>query len=302
MLEERQHLNIQEHLLENGSRVVDAGIHVAGSWEAGKGFAEICLGGMGQVSFQAIDYGDFWLPGLTVAVNRPVEGCLASQYAGWSLQQEDFFAMASGPARSLAAREELFQAISYREADDCAVLALEGRQMPSARVAGYIAEKCGVEPRHLWLVIAPTASLAGAVQVSARVVETGLHKLKELGFDVHRVRSGFGTCPVAPVAGDDGLAIGRTNDCVLYGGQVYYTVAAEDGEIEKVIRRMPSAAAADYGTPFYQILKRYNWDFYRIDPLLFSPARVVINNVNTGRVFQAGGINREVLRQSLLGG
>jgi len=302
MLENQEQLNIEIHLLDNGSRVLDAGIGVAGSWEAGKGFAEICLGGMGTISFQAMAFGDFWLPGVTVAVDQPVEACLASQYAGWSVHEGDFFAMGSGPARVLAATEELFQTIRYREESCCGVLALEGRTLPSAQVADYIAKKCSVSPDNLWLIITPTASLVGSIQVSARVVETGLHKMKELGFDIHQVKSGWGFCPVAPVAADDGRALGRTNDCVLYGGQVYYTVEADDEEIESVVQRMPSSASADYGTPFYHILKRYNWDFYQIDPLLFSPAQVVVNNIKSGKVFQAGGVNKAVLKQSLLGG
>lgn len=299
MLEQKELFSIDLHTLENGCRLIDAGINCQGSWEAGRGFAEATLGGTGNICFQMIEYGDFNLPGLSVTVNRPVEGCLAAQYAGWSIQRDGFFAMGSGPARCLSGREELFKVINYQEKSSCAVLALEGRQLPQAALAAHLAEKCGIDPQNLWLIIAPTASLAGSIQVSARVVETGLHKMKELGFDVYKVLSGMGCCPVAPVAEDDGRAIGRTNDCVLYGGDVYYTVSAHDSEIEALIERMPSSASREYGEPFYQILKKYNWDFYAIDPLLFSPARVVINNLQSGRIFRAGSVDKEMLRRSM---
>lgn len=288
--------------LPNGSKVVDAGINVQGSLFAGKYYAEICMGGLGKVSFTSESYGDFWLPGVTVVTEQPVLACMAAQYAGWRIDLGDFFAMASGPARALALVEDLFTRLEYRDHSSVAVIALEGRRFPTVEVAEWIARKCRVAANNLWLVVSPTASLVGSVQISARVVETGMHKLMELGFDLKKVVSGFGTAPLAPVAADDLLAIGRTNDCVLYGGKVYYTVQAADREIEKVIEKLPSVASRDYGTPFYQVFQRYSGDFYKIDPLLFSPAEVVINNLSTGRVFRAGQVNREVLKLSLLGG
>ena len=77
---------------------------------------------------------------------------------------------------------------------------LEGRELPGEDVAAFVAEKCGVKPEQLTLLIAPTASLVGSVQIAARSAETGLHKLVELGFDVRRVTAAFGLCPLAPVA------------------------------------------------------------------------------------------------------
>jgi methenyltetrahydromethanopterin cyclohydrolase len=189
--------------------------------------------------------------------------------------------------------------LSYRDQAEVAVLLLEGRQLPGEEVAAYVAGKCGVDAANLTLVIAPTASLVGSVQVAARVVETGLHKLTELGFDVEQVVAGFGVCPLAPVAGDDLKAIGLTNDGVLYGGQVYYAVQTDDEALETIIEQVPSSASRDYGTPFYDLFQRYGGDFYQIDPLLFSPAEVTFNNLSTGRTFHAGGVNVELLRQMI---
>jgi methenyltetrahydromethanopterin cyclohydrolase len=208
--------------------------------------------------------------------------------------------MGSGPARALAVVEKLYEKLEYRDSAEVAILVLEGRQLPTEEVAGYIADKCGVSPANLTMLIAPTASLAGSIQISARVVETGLHKLVELGFDVRQVLSGYGTAPIAPVDKDDLHAIGRTNDCVLYGGQVYYTVRADDAELAALVERIPSSASSDYGQPFYRLFKQYG-DFYKIDPLLFSPAQVVINNVASGKSYRAGRLNAEVLGASLLG-
>jgi methenyltetrahydromethanopterin cyclohydrolase len=174
--------------------------------------------------------------------------------------------------------------------------------MPTEEVAAFIAEKCGVRPEQLFLLIAPTASLVGSIQIAARVVEAGLHKLMKLGFDVRQVTAASGLCPLAPVAGDDLHAIGRTNDAILYGGQVFCAVRAEDNELAALIEKLPSASSRDYGTFFYELFMRYKGDFYHIDPLFFSPAQVQINNLNSGHTFRAGHLNPSLLRGSLLEG
>ncbi len=292
-------LGVAAHTLPNGATVIDAGVKVPGSFAAGKLFAKACLGGLGEVGFTHLSYDKFWLPGVSVRVEHPAIACMASQYAGWAVKRGRFFAMGSGPARALYAGEELFEHLSYRDQSEVAVLLLEGRKLPDEEVAEYVAGKCGVDVANLMLAIAPTASLVGSVQVAARVVETGLHKMTELGFDVEQIVAGFGTCPLAPVASDDLKAIGLTNDGVLYGGQAYYAAQAADETLEQIIDQIPSSASRDYGKPFYEIFQQYEGDFYKIDPLLFSPAEVIINNLASGKTYQAGRPNLEVLRRLL---
>ena len=161
----------------------------------------------------------------------PRRACLAAQYAGWKLEHDDFFAMASGPGRALARAEDLFDQLAWREQADRAVLCLETRQDPPAAIVEKVAQRCGVEPSAVTFLIAPTASVCGSVQISARVVETALHKLHELGVDPARVRHGWGCCPIAPVARNDPTAIGRTNDAVLYGGTVHLWIEGPDDEV-----------------------------------------------------------------------
>ncbi|RLC64834.1 MAG: methenyltetrahydromethanopterin cyclohydrolase [Chloroflexota bacterium] len=300
MIADAEALGLAVTRLPNGATIVDAGMNVPGSLEAGRLFAEVCLGGLGEIHFCALDFDGLGLPGVTVAVSHPSVACMAAQYAGWAVKKGKFFAMGSGPARALYGGEPLFERLKYRDRADVAVLALEGRCLPPEEVAEKVAEKCGVAPDRLYLLIAPTASLVGSVQVAARVVETGLHKMLEVEFDIDTVLAGFGTCPLAPIAEDDLRAIGRTNDAVLYGGRAWYTVQTDDARIEEVIGHLPSSASRDYGTPFYELFLRYNGDFYQIDPLLFSPAEVVINNLTTGRTFHAGQVNGEMLRRALL--
>jgi methenyltetrahydromethanopterin cyclohydrolase len=296
--------------LNNGATVIDAGVDAPGSYEAGRLFSCACLGGLGQVGFtqQIFDVRDpgreenFSLPAVEVHVSCPHIACMASQYAGWAVKLDKYFAIGSGPARALYANEEIYQKLDYKDQSETAVLMLESRALPGEEVAAFIAQKCGVKPEQLILAVAPTASLVGSIQVAARSAETGLHKLVELGFDVRRITSAAGLCPLAPIAADDLRAIGRTNDAILYGAIVFYTAQAEDDELAELISKVPSESSRDYGTPFYELFKRYNGDFYQIDRMLFSPAQVEINNAQSGRTFRAGHFNPSLLMASLLEG
>jgi methenyltetrahydromethanopterin cyclohydrolase len=295
-------LRIAVQTLASGARVIDAGVNVAGGLAAGLALTELCMGGMGHVAYTplVID-GEAW-PGVQVWTDHPAECCMASQYAGWAITPEGYFAMGSGPLRAKARVEkELFEKLGYREDVPSGVLVLETRDLPTDDVVEWVARKAGVQPRGITFAVAPTASLAGGVQIVARSIETGLHKMDTLGFDVRRVVSAIGTAPMPPVAKSDLRAIGRTNDCVLYGGQARYTIRAEDEELAELAKRLPASASSDYGSPFYDIFKRYNNDFYKIDPMLFSPAEVWLTSAATGRTFHAGRLNPEVLRASLFG-
>src|SRR6185436_20879195 len=233
--------------------------------------------------------------GVTVWTDHPAVACMASQYAGWAISVEKFFAMGSGPLRAHARVEkELYEKLGYEEDAAQGVLVLEGRVLPDEAVAAWVAQKARLQPSQLTFVVAPTASLAGGVQISARILETGLHKMETLGFDVRRIVSGMGTAPVPPVAKNDLKAIGRTNDCILYGGQARYTIKASDAELEKLAQQVPASASRDYGTPFYDIFQRYGGDFYKIDPLLFSPGQISLTSAESGRTFQAGQLNPDI--------
>ena len=300
MADQAELLRVRAFRLPGGARVIDAGVEVDGGIEAGLALAEICMGGLGNVTAAPVQLGGESYPGLLVWTDHPAVSCMASQYAGWAISVGKFFAMGSGPLRAHARVErELFEKLGYEERAEEGVLVLEGRTLPTDEVASWVAEKAKVQPPQLTFVIAPTASLAGGVQISARIVETGLHKMETLGFDVRRVVSAMGTAPLPPVAKNDLRAIGRTNDCILYGGQARFTIRANDDELEKLAEQVPASASRDYGTPFYEIFKRYDGDFYKIDPLLFSPAEVWLTSTETGRTFHAGRVNPEVLSSSL---
>jgi methenyltetrahydromethanopterin cyclohydrolase len=300
IVERAAELRLVVHTLPGGARVIDAGVETPGGYGAGRALAKLCMGGLGHLHFAPLAIGSEEWAGVQVWTDHPAESCMASQYAGWAIQVDKYFAMGSGPLRAVARVEkELYQKLGYTEEATRGVLVLEGRALPTEEVARWVADKAGVKPDALTFVIAPTASLAGGVQIVARVLETGLHKMETLGFDVTRIVSGMGTAPLPPVAKSDIRAIGRTNDCVLYGGQARFTISAGDDELAQLAERLPSYSSRDYGTPFYEIFKRYDNDFYKVDPMLFSPAEVWLTSVTSGRTFHGGRLNPDVLRQSL---
>src|SRR3954468_21926314 len=290
-------LQVEVATLGNSTRVIDCG---KGGFAAGRYFAEICMAGLGSVAYAPLVVEGRWLPALTVTTDRPAIACLAAQYAGWRLDRDGYFAMGSGPGRALIRAEELYDDLDWDERASAAVLCLETRDAPAAEVADFVAERAGVPPDALTLLTAPTASIVGSVQIAARVVETALHKLHELGFDVRRVVAGYGSCPLPPVAGDDMAALGRTNDAVLYGGQVHLTVEGDD-DLSELVERLPASASKDYGEPFGKVFKDAGYDFYAIDPLLFSPAQIRLTSLESGRSFEAGRVDLEVLERSFWG-
>jgi methenyltetrahydromethanopterin cyclohydrolase len=296
-----EELRVTVHTMSCGARVLDAGVKSRGGLAAGLMLARLCIGGLGDISLVELALGDQSYTGVQIWTDHPAIACLACQYAGWAINPAGFFAMGSGPIRAKARVErELFEKLGYAEDAARAVLVLEGRTLPDDTVAEWVAAKAGVVPSAITFAIAPTASLAGGVQIVARVIETGLHKMEKIGFDVTRVISAVGTAPLATVAQTDMHAIGRTNDCILYGGRVRYVISADDDQLEDLAQRLPASTSPDYGTPFYEIFKRYNKDFYRIDPLLFSPAEVWLTSLTSGRTFHAGAVAPDVLRASLL--
>ena len=281
-------ISVSQHT--SGASIVDAGIEVAGSAEAGRIIAEICMGGLGEVRLANNN--------IAVKSKTPVLACLGSQYAGWSLSHEKFFSLGSGPARSLAQREELFKELNYQDAADFSVLILETSKIPPTEIIEKVARDTKIKAENLTFILTPTTSLAGATQIAARVLEVALHKAHTLHFPLEYIVSGSGTAPLPPVCGDFLTMMGRTNDAILFGGFVELQVNCNDEEAEKLTHTLPSSASKDYGKTFAEVFKSYDMDFYLIDPMLFSPAKVKVTNLKTGNSFEAGTLNEALLNQS----
>ncbi|HEX6827608.1 MAG TPA: methenyltetrahydromethanopterin cyclohydrolase, partial [Burkholderiales bacterium] len=204
----------------------------------------------------------------------------------------------SGPGRSLAQKEELFRELGYRDKSDGTCLVLEVDKRPPEAIVEKVVRDCGVRAERLTLILTPTRSLAGTVQIVARVLEVALHKVHALGFPLHEVVDGAGSAPLPPPAPDFLQAMGRSNDAILFGGVVQLYVNSEDAAARDLAHKLPSSASRDFGRPFAQVFKEAKYDFYKIDPMLFAPARVVVTNLATGTSFRGGGLHEDLLAAS----
>jgi methenyltetrahydromethanopterin cyclohydrolase len=282
---------------------IDCGVNVVGGLEAGRRIAEICLGGLGSVSLAAADTDSSWPFVVTVHTAQPVLACLASQYAGWSLSAEDgkgkkYSVLGSGPARALGSSEKLFDELGYRDSSPNAVLVLEADCPPPPALVEKVAAACKLKPQHLTFIYAPTSSLAGTVQIAARCLEVALHKSHELHFPLDEIIDGIATAPLPPPAPGFVAAMGRTNDAIIYGGRAQLFVSSGAHEAKRLADNLPSIKSKDYGKPFADIFAAVKGDFYAIDRMLFSPAKVTVTTLKTGESFEAGHIDTAILSRS----
>jgi methenyltetrahydromethanopterin cyclohydrolase len=285
-----------------GETLIDAGSRRPGSIAAGLRLAEICMGGLGTIEIAPSASTPRWPWTLVVRSSDPVTACLASQYAGWRLShgegKDAFVALGSGPARALARKEPLFDLLDYRDSATAATLVLESSRPPPARLVGKVADDCRIAPEQLTIIYAPTQSLAGSVQISARVLEVALHKAHELKFPLGRIVEGLGAAPLAPPHPDMVTAMGRTNDAIIYAGRVHLFVTGPAADARALADRLPSEGSRDYGRPFLEIFRRFGGDFYAIDPMLFSPAEAIVTALDSGESFHKGHVDLSLLDAS----
>jgi methenyltetrahydromethanopterin cyclohydrolase len=288
-----------------GVTLIDAGINHLGGLEAGRLISEICLGGLGEVSLTHTNTAPNWPLSVYVHTSNPVLACLGSQYAGWQLSHGEgkgaFYALGSGPGRAASLREPLFKELAYEDKADKVSLVMEVDKNPPSELLSKMAEQCSVKPENMTVILTPTRSLAGVVQVVARVLETALHKAHELKFPLERIIDGAGSAPLSPPIPDFVQAMGRTNDAILFAGRVQLYVAGSDEDAKELAANLPSNTSKDYGKPFAKVFSDAEYDFYKIDQMLFSPAQVSVTAVESGQTFFGGEINLDLLKESFGG-
>jgi len=288
MIERKEELNIAVVKLENKAMVISAGIKTAGSFEAGLLLAKLCMGGLGKAELELRDFGGMTLPCVKVTTSSPKIACMESQKAGWKIKLKDFFALGSGPAQLLK---------NKKEKSKSGVIFLECSEMPGEDVAEHIAEKCGIDAKNLIIACASTNSISGATQISARAIETALFKMDNLKLDANAI-SAAGIAPISPVVGDAAKMMGSTNDMIIYGSTVFLVAECCEDALKR-INEVPSRSSKHYGKPFAELFENAGRDFYKIDPLLFAPAEVIINDTKAKKLKKAGKINHQLLKKSL---
>ncbi|MFW9984336.1 MAG: methenyltetrahydromethanopterin cyclohydrolase [Candidatus Odinarchaeota archaeon] len=294
-------LRVKVHKTKGKTTIIDCGIDVPGSLEAGRLVSEICMGGLGTVAIETTTVSGKTFPATRVTTDSPPLACIGSQAAGWDIKVEGFFALGSGPARARSRVEsKLFNKLNYKDNHKEAVLVLETRTIPNPAVCEYVAEKCQIDEKDLYLLVAPTASIVGSVQIAARIVETGIHKLKILGYNINKILSGTGLCPIVPVARKDMRAMGITNDAILMMGETFLFIqSTEDDDLANLVKQVPSSTSSDYGKAFHQIFKDAEGDFYKIDKMLFAPAHITVNDLRTGQYHTSGNLDPQLFLEAL---
>lgn len=278
--------------------VLDFAPDGVGSVEGGILLTRICMADLGTVDLLPPTHPGLPLRRVQVKTDLPLHACIAAQYAGWPFTHDDYFAMCSGPARVARGQEEILTDYDLVVSQQHVVGVFETRQLPGDDEIQQFAEECEVASENVTLCVAPTASLPAAIQIVGRSIETTMHKLHELKFDLRKVKSAIGTAPIPPIPDKDMVALGWTNDAILYGADVMLWVDCEDDWLVAHGAKIPSEYSSDFGRPFQEIFADYDHDFYKIDKHLFSPARVTINNVASGRTYVLGKLHDDILRKS----
>ena len=250
------------------------------------------MGGLGAISFAPLVLGGRWLPGLTVVTDHPALACLGSQYAGWRLDRDGYFAMASGPGRALIRAEELYDDLDVDERAEQAVLCLETRDAPPDELAAYVAERAGVgagrpdaplradrEPGRRRPDRRARGRDRAAQAARARVRRPPRGERRSAAARCRRSaartrrRSGARTTPSSTAARSSSPWTRPTT--------------SSEPRAAAALRR-PRATTASRSA---RSSRRADWDFYEIDPLLFSPAEVRLVSAASGRSFHAGGVD-----------
>ncbi len=311
IIEKKEFYKAEVNKLSNGAIILDMS---KASWLGGKLVGEICMGGLGTVEFSSYNLDGHYIPSVNVYTSEPIIACMASQLAGWNVKlkkeiEKDgqikkkvvFQSLGSGPARAKSKVEKIFEEFDYTDDSKCAIIVFETPKLPNEEVMDIVAKKCGVDTNDTYAVCAPTSCLTGSIQVAARIVETGIHKLHEIKFPLNAINDCFGTATIAPIAKDDIGAMGRTNDSISAAGLTYYTINVEkerEDSIFELLKKAPAGTSSSYGKPFLETFKEVNYNFYDIDPGLFAPAIYTVTNIKTGKSLTTGKVNHELLKQS----
>ena len=296
-------LNCKVHHLNNGATVVDMGVNMPGGYMAGKLFVEATIGGMGHVDFGRFICGDIDLPSIDVYIDQPATACLSSQFSGWKMRGKDMEGyinpIGSGPARAIAKNDVFSQCWSYQDIHHETVFGAQTQELPNEEDAREIADACHISPENVYILAARTGSLTGSIQICSRTVEASIWRIQRKGFDISKVISGTGTCPIPPPVWDEVRAMDRVNTALLYGVTVRYLVDSTDKEIEDVIELLPFSASRRYGEKFIDLFEEGKRDFYIVDKDVHTVARYEITNLASGKTFKAGVIREDLLKDSL---
>ena len=194
-------------------------------------------------------------PHVFVTTDHPMAACLYSQYAGWQISTDGFFAMGSGPMRAVYAREDLFLEFDYREEPSEVVGVLEGRKLPNAAVVQYICERTGITSDKLNPVDRPDGQPGGECASRRALGRNG--PAQTLGTGLRRAANPKCLRQYSPAAGRRERHGGnRPHERRHFVRCTGDAVGARPGRRDRRNRpSVPACSSAAFGKPFLQDLR-----------------------------------------------
>lgn len=301
LIERADELQIEVETTTAGATVIDMGLRVPGSLEAGRLYAEVTMGGLGSVSFGDFDLGDRRLRSVLVSTDHPVEACWVAQKHADRRPDDPHDMILAGPAKALLVpTDDSVARAGYHETHRQAVAPLQLERSVTDDDIAWLAGACRIPARDIFVLVAPTPSVVCAVQVAARTADNAMHRMHSAGIDLDEVVSLRGSAPLPPRADDETVALGRINDSLMYGSQVHAQVKY-GGDLAAVASRVSSQPPASRGRPFLDIYAAAGNAFHNVSLDVFCIAEISITDVASGRAVTAGTLNRDLLVKSFYG-
>lgn len=310
ILDSPEALGVEVSRFPCGSTLIDMGQRARGSWQAGRYFTLVTVGGLGDVSFESFMLAaapstaaepstTVRLPAVRLMVDRPMEACMGCQVAGWRLVDEPDAPILAGPARTLNTPPDYHVRLSgYRDHAHEGVVTVQMSRPVTDDMALVMAKACDLAPENLFILASRHACLVSTIQVPARGIETAMHRLALEGFDLGCIQHAFCTGPIPPLVDDELSSMGRINDALYYGGEVFLYVDASDDLLEMVVPKVVSEVSPLARRSFAELYRDAGYDFHAIPLDAHTPAVLHMTNVNSGRTFSAGHFDYEVLQRS----
>jgi len=281
--------------------LIDCGVDMPGSWEAGRRLVEICHGGMAHAWIDTTEIAGWVLPRIVVDSWLPARSALGLQLS-LPLSEISDAIRVSGPIRAAFAAPSAGKRplpLGWRTA------VIESEQRPSLRVARAVAARAGLAVDDLVLIIVPPAGPTGSAQIAGRGNESVLFTLQEsLGIDAACVSHIVGSVPIAPDF--DPQEHGTKprllpDDFVHYAGQATMSLhVPSEFRVSEIAKRLVFRSCEHHGRLFGDLLAAAGGVFEAIPDLvnLNKIAQITVNDESTGVVARAGRIDSQILLQA----
>ena len=293
-------LDITSHRGPSGAAIVDCGVDVRGSWEAGRRIAVVSHAGMMNATLGVSDVARLSLPEFVGDSWRPYLSTYGLQVS-FALSEVDPAIRISGPVRAaiddgLRTTSSAVEGAASRDTNPWGVAVVESDRLPDEAVVAAIGRRAGLRPDELTLLVVPSRSLAGVTQIAGRLNECVLFTLDQsLGLDPKSVLGILGAVPIAPCGAG---AFATQDDMIHYAGRVTMVVDAPSSwNLQAVADGLVFRSSPAYGRLFSELLAEAGGVFEAIPGLndLNKVAQIAVVDRRTAKMATAGAVDGAIL-------